>query len=161
MGMDLVNSEGYIEDFNAFRTEKKFPISFSSRLTVTDGVKVYESEPLNPRLAYEFKFLAPKVPKITINSFSFTRKNGEVIPSVLFLKSDTGIVMIDSLPASFIKDSLLVTRGGLVIFAECSESYHETKEVNINFDLLIDTIRIDTSFFYRRKFYFDMRPKLF
>jgi hypothetical protein len=159
--MELVNSNGGTVDFNTVELNR-FPIYFNSELTTTEGIKDYTSDSLDPRLAYELSFLGPKIPKITINSFSFKRKNGEIIPSVFFYKSDTGNVMINSLPVTFVeKDSLLINISGLVIYAECSESFHETKEVFVNFDIQIDTIRVDTTFYYSRKLFFDCRPKLF
>jgi len=162
IGTGLVNSKGRMTDFGS--TDKdKFGIAFYTELESIypeDALMKNRSDSLNPRLAYKFLFLNPTLPQITINSFSFKRLNGEEIPSMLYYKNDTGIVILNSLPYLFKnKEDLLVTISGLQVIAECSESYHQTKDVYINFDIEIDTVRVDTSIFYTRKLFVDWRPK--
>lgn len=158
----LVNNEGKGYDFNSVDTNR-FGIYFDSELITIDPENAMikkRNDSLNPRLAYELAFLYPTLPEIKINSFSFTRLNGEEIPSMLYYKNDTGVVVLDKFPYVFKnKEDLLVTISGLQVVAECSESYHQTKDVYINFDVLIDTVRVDTSILYSRKLLIDWRPK--
>jgi len=158
----LVNSQGHGYDFNSVDTNR-FGIYFDSKLITIDPENAMikkRNDSLNPRLAYKLAFLFPTLPEIIIHSFSFTRLNGEEIPSMLYYKNDTGVVVLDKFPYVFKnKEDLLVTISGLQVVAECSESYHQTKDVYINFDVQIDTVRIDTSILYSRKLFADWRPK--
>lgn len=158
----LVNSEGKTYDFNSVDTTR-FSIYFDSELVTVDpehALMQNKNDSMNPRLAYEFAFLFPTLPEIIIHSFSFTRLNGEEIPSMLYYKNDTGVVVLVKFPYVFKnKEDLLVTISGLQVVAECSESYHQTKDVYVNFDVQIDTVRVDTSILYSRKLFTDWRPK--
>ena len=162
MNKYLVNSLGRDYDFGSI-DRNRFGIAFYAELhtiDMEDALKQYESDSLNPRLAYKFSFLNPTLPKITIHSFSFTKINGDPIPTIFYYQSDTGYVIIKSLPVTFSeKDSLLVSISGLRVIAECSQSYHQTKDVYINFDVQIDSVRVDTSILYSRKLFTDWRPK--
>jgi len=158
----LVNGSGTSYDFNSVDTGR-FSIYFDTELITIDSEEALmknRSDTLNPRLAYKLAFLYPTLPRITIYSFSFKRLNGEEIPSMLYYKNDTGVVILNHLPYVFKnKEDLLVTISGLQVHAECSESYHQTKDVYINFDVQIDTVRVDTSILYSRKLFTDWRPK--
>jgi len=97
IGQYLVNSRGTSYDFNSVDTTR-FSIYFDAELITIDpeeAIVKNKRDSLNPRLAYKLAFLYPTLPKITINSFSFTRLNGNEIPSVLYYKNDTGLVVID------------------------------------------------------------------
>jgi hypothetical protein len=158
----LVNSRGSEHDFSGLN-RATFGIAFYAELETISPVNTIiknRCDSLNPSLSYRLSFLNPTLPIITIHSFSFTRLNGEEIPSMLYYKNDTGVVVLDKFPYVFKnKEDLLVTISGLQVVAECSESYHQTKDVYINFDVQIDTVRIDTSILYSRKLFADWRPK--
>ena len=142
----LVNSKGWRSDVNSLDTNR-FSIFFDAELITVDSDEALfknRSDSLNPRLAYKLAFLFPTLPQITIHSFSFKRLNGEEIPSILYYKNDTGVVILNRFPYIFKnKEDLLVTISGLQVVAECSESYHQTKDVYINFDVLIGTVELN------------------
>ncbi len=158
---DLTNNNGGIYDFYD-NSGKRFPIFFISGIEAVEPSKAFiknGSDSMHPRLAYKMAFINPTLPIITINSFSFKRLNGEEIPSIMYYKTDTGYVFIRKFPYTFNPADTSILPYGLKVIAECSESFKQTKAVSINFDIKIDTVRIDTSIIYKRKLYFDWRPK--
>ena len=159
IGRELVNNRKTIYDLECESSKRRFGICFESKLDAIDvgkEIKKYSSDTSKPRLAYIFGFHAPTIPDIKIHSFSFTRLNGDVIPSVLYYKCLDGVEIIDSFPI-IISENTPKKRlfNGLDMVAECSESYYKTKNIYINFDMEVGGVRVDTSILYSRKWYID------
>lgn len=159
IGRELVNTRKTIYDLECESSKRRFGICIDSKLDAIDvgkEIKKYNSDTSKPRLAYTFAFLAPTIPDIKIHSFSFTRLNGDVIPSVLYYKCLEGVEIIDSFPTILSENTLKKRNSnGLRMVAECSESYYKTKNIYINFDMEVGGVRVDTSILYSRKWYID------
>jgi hypothetical protein len=148
--------------------------------------KTYSS---HPRFKYAFSIPTPVLPYIKLNSFSFTDKDGSTIPCILYYKTDnkndsvikyiTGTVydlyetiyyntayttfatiinIIDSFPAIFTND--IKSDRMFEIYAECSQSYRETKLIYVNYDIEIGNKRYIKHVKYESKWHLDIRPKL-
>ena len=142
-----------------------------------DDIQKYNSS--RPRLKYYFSIPTPVLPTVKINSFSFTDKKGDTIPSILYYrtvgelleivevggnsweKRDRVVNIIDSLPVIF-TDSIKKEKkmaGGFTVFAECSQSYASIKTIYINYDIEVGDKRFVKHIKYKKKWYIDMRPK--
>jgi len=148
-----------MRDLACEQSKRRFGICFKSEIGAIDvgkEIKKYNSDTSKPRLAYTFAFLAPTIPDIKIHSFSFTRLNGDVIPSVLYYKCLEGVEIIDSFPTILSENTLKKRNSnGLYMVAECSESFNKTNKVYINFDMEVGGVRVDTSILYTTKWYID------
>ena len=141
-----------------------------------EDIQKYSSS--RPRLKYYFSIPTPILPTVKLNSFSFTDKKGDTIPSILYYrtvgevleivevagnsweKRDRVVNIIDSLPVIF-TDSIKKEKkiNGFVIFAECSQSYASIKTVYINYDIEVGDKRFVKQCKYTKKRYWDWRPK--
>ena len=185
---DLLNEKEWNKDVYDRSEDKIYALEFG--VGGSDDVYKYTSDSLHTRFKYEFKISTPKCPLIKLNSFSFTRKidkdtipfklyfkyyfkynNYDKIPmdSLLFLKDSIpyapqkeyrGIVFpIDNLP--FLVDKILIgKKGAPTIIAECSESYYNTNEIYISYDIEIGNEHIiRKNIKYSRQRVYDLRPK--
>jgi len=171
-----------------YRDGEKIPLSDPYTVSLHFGIPTYlnvdDIQTYNsnlPRLKYHFSIPCPVLPPVKLNSFSFTDKKGDTIPCILYYKTrDTtnkvvtdiiingsylvtdGIVIniIDSFPAIFTNDIKKEMSGGFTVFAECSQSYASIKTVYINYDIEVGDKRFVKQCKYTKKWYFDMRPKL-
>lgn len=125
-----------------------------------EDIQQYSSP--DPRLKYYFEVLAPTEPTVKLNSFSFTDANGDTIPSVLYYRTQNRVVnIIDTLPVVFtaemVKEQEMAT---LTIWAECSQSYKSIKVINVNYDIEVGDKQYIKKCRYKKKRYWDIRPKL-
>ncbi len=168
--------------FYSYKDEKE-TISDPYRVRVEFGVTsknvdilTYDSK--HPRFNYYFEFPCPILPTIKFNSFSFTDKNGDTIPCVLYYKTDDTLHMIrkriidslyvetyrqviniiDSFPIVFTNDIKYNAVFG--IYAECSKSERELKEIVVNYDVEVGSKRYIKHVTYKKKTFFDFRPKI-
>lgn len=167
-----------------YHIEKKTYVPISGDVSVDfaigndEDIQKYSSDSLNSRLKYRFIIPTPVLPTIKLNSFSYTDKNGNIIPSILYYKTEgevLGIIkvgdisweetdiiinIIDSLPVIFTnrikKDMENMT---FEIFAECSQSYVSIDTVYINYDIEVGNKRFIKQCKYSKKQYWDRRPK--
>jgi hypothetical protein len=156
---DLVNKESVNWDIDDSSREY-YPISLKFGLVSDDDIRKYTNDSLHTRLKYSFLMPCRELPVVKLNSFSFTKDN-DTIPCSFYYRTDGRKVnIIDSLPAIFTNDvKRNITNRSFEIFAECSQSYYETKTVFINYDIEVGDKRIIKSIQYRRKWFFDFRPK--
>ena len=157
----LVNENNYYEDYRQETEIGKYFVI----LGLGDGVDLfqYSKDTLLPRLLYSMSIHTPKCPIIKLNSFAFTRsKDKDTIPFILYYKSlYLEPVIIDSLPfilpSYYPNDSL----AHFEIVAECSESYLNTKEVYISYDIEFGEDRIvRKNIHYKKKLDIEIRPKI-
>jgi hypothetical protein len=183
VGIILENEEGNISDVYEFATmpksmfadtefyhiEKKTYVPISGDVFLNFGmlsgvneedIQTYSND--DPRLKYHFLVATPVLPTIKLNSFSFTNKKGETIPSILYYRTDGRVVhIIDNFPAIFTNDIKKDMRHrSFIIFAECSQSYAATKTIYINYDIEVGNKRFIRKAKYREKWYIDWRPTM-
>ena len=179
---DLLNEVGDNEDVTLNWNSESLLAVFG--LGGWGDVYKYTSDSLHTRFKYELNISTPKCPLIKLNSFSFTRKiDKDSIPFKLYF-TDYSKIEKDSLP--FMKDSISYsinkgTRGlafpinslpfsidkmlvgkpnTFKIIAECSESYYNTNEIFISYDIEIGNERIiRKNIKYSRQRVYDFRPK--
>ena len=114
------------------------------------------------KLKYHFSIPYPILPIVKLNSFSFTNKNGDTIPSILYYRTiGRRVHIVDSLPVIFNddikrKEEMIVP----LIWVECSQSYASIKTVYINYDIEVGDKRFVKQSKYTKKRYWDWRPKL-
>lgn len=135
----------------------KFGINF---LYNEEDIQQYSSP--DPRMKYYLQVLAPTEPTVKLNSFSFTDAHGDTIPSVLYYRTKNRMVnIIDTLPVVFtaemVKEQEMAT---LTIWAECSQSYKSIKVINVNYDIEVGDKQYIKKCRYKKKRYWDIRPKL-
>lgn len=162
----LENQEGNFYDVSTGKME------FGLLIGRNEGnVQEYENDPGQERLKYLFRVDGLDIiPTIKINSFSFTDKEGNIIPSVLYCRTkgaDREVYIIESLPVlltiDFANDMQMyhfyeeMKIYDLNIFAECSLSYIGTKSVYINYDIEVEDMRFVKQCKYRRRLILDWR----
>lgn len=137
-------------------------IEFGFNVIYNEGDIQQYSSP-DPRLKYRFTVLAPTEPTVKLNSFSFTDAHGDTIPSVLYYRTKNRVVnIIDTLPivftAEMVKELEMVT---LTIWAECSQSSKSIKKLlYVNYDIEVGDKQYIKKCQYKKKRYWDIRPKL-
>ena len=170
-GLELVNGKNDTYDvceavpihgIDTSKTTRKtasveFGINF---LYNEEDIQQYSSP--DPRMKYYLQVLAPTEPTVKLNSFSFTDAHGDTIPSVLYYRTKNRMVnIIDTLPVVFtaemVKEQEMAT---LTIWAECSQSYKSIKVINVNYDIEVGDKQYIKKCRYKKKRYWDIRPKL-
>ena len=179
---DLLNEVGDHEDVTLRWNSESLSAIFG--LGGRGDVYKYTSDSLHTRFKYEFKIATHTCPLIKLNSFSFTRKiDKDTIPFKLYF-TDYSLIPKDSLP--FMKDRISyapekLTRGivfpikslpfsidkilvgrpnSIEITAESSESYYNTNEIYISYDIEIGNEHIiRKNIKYSRQRVYDLRPK--
>jgi len=157
----LVNEEGKWDDiWSDYEVPEKVWINAGIAITISnDDIQKYSSAPLqDPRLKYRFDVSTPVLPVVKLNSFSYIDKDGNIIPCILYRRLQGFIYIIDELPVVFLDDK---ERGGCEIFAECSQSYWQTKMIYVNYDIEVGNTRFVKHIKYSKKTFFDWRPKFF
>jgi len=159
---DFVNEDGYISDYRQETKIGKYFVVLELG-GYNENLFQYSKDTLLPRLLYSMSIHTPKCPIIKLNSFAFTRsKDKDTIPFILYYKSlYLEPVIIDSLPfilpSYYPNDSL----AHFEIVAECSESYLNTKEVYISYDIEFGEDRIvRKNIHYKKKLDIEIRPKI-
>jgi len=170
IGRDLVNEEGtYTDVYGYFNVPERVRITFEvpDYLYNVENIQNYDSDPLQKRFKYSFCIPTPVLPVVKLNSFSFTDEKGNIIPCILYYKSDDktdGSVIINiigNLPAVFTNDiKKEFNVRSFEIFAECSQSFRQTETIYVNYDIEVGDTRFVKQIRYRKKFFFDWRPKL-
>lgn len=142
-------------------TCKTAGVEFGFNVIYNEGDIQQYSTP-DPRMKYYLQVLAPTEPTVKLNSFSFTDAHGDTIPSVLYYRTKNRMVnIIDTLPVVFTAE--IVKRQGmatLTIWAECSQSYKSIKVINVNYDIEVGDKQYIKKCQYKKKRYWDIRPKL-
>ena len=136
-------------------------VSLEFGITSDDDIQKYDSDSL-PRLKYSFHMPCPVLPNVKLNSFSFTSEEGNIVPSILYYRTDGRVVhIIDSLPAIFTNDiKKHMKNRSFEIFVECSQSYYETKIIYVNYDIEVGGKQFVKQVKYEGKIKPDRRPKL-
>ena len=172
IGLDLYNENNDIYDVNEVVPIPGIDTSMTARKIayVEFGFNVFYNEEdiqrygsTYPRLKYFLQVLAPTVPTVKLNSFSFTDANGDTIPSVLYYRTQNRVVnIIDTLPIVFTDDMVkkleMVT---LTIWAECSQSGKSIKrKLYVNYDIEVGDKHYIKNIKYTKKLVWDIRPKI-
>lgn len=159
---DLVNENNYYEDYRKETEIGKYFVVLGLG-GYNENLFQYSKDTLLERLIYSMSIHTPKCPIVKLNSFAFTRFiDKDTIPFVLYYKSlYIDPVIIDSLPfvlpSFYPNDSL----AHFEIVAECSESYLNTKEVYISYDIEFGEDKIvRKNIHYKKKVGIDIRPKI-
>ncbi len=158
---DLVNEDGYFCDYEQDTKIGKYYVVLE--LAAEENLLQYSNDTLLPRLQYSLSIHTPKYPIVKLNSFAFTRgKDKDTISFILYYQSlYIDPVIIDSLPfilpSCYSNDSL----AHFEIVAECSESYLNTQEVYISYDIEFGEDRIvRKNIHYKKKLDIEIRPKI-
>ena len=179
---DLLNEKEWNKDVNLKPSTESFYAIFG--LGGWGDVYKYTSDSLHTRFKYEFNVATHTCPLIKLNSFSFTRKiDKDTIPFKLYftdyskIEKDSLPFMKDSISYSinkgtrglafpinslpFLIDKILIGRPNTFrIVAESSESYYNTNEIYISYDIEIGNERIiRKNIKYSRQRVYDFRPK--
>lgn len=158
---DLGNKARDYDYNNAEDTSRCCLLEFKIATTQRD---FYSTDTLYPRLLYEFEVHTSSFPAIKLNSFSFSRKKDgvEPIPYRAYMYSYQLHTYTPLDIPYAIPDSLHGESGSIVIVIESSESYYQTKKLYVNYDIEVgDLYIVKKNIKYRRRLYFDWRPKLF
>ncbi len=164
----LINEEGDFYDVweyitvpnSEFKVSLKFGLN--ADLSFDDDIQTYTSDSLYSRLKYRFGIFTSDLPTIKLNSFSFTNKNGDTIPSILYYRTvDNDVHIIDSLPVTFTNDIKEHMRHkSFQVYAEGSQSYVSTKMVYVNYDIEVGDKYYVKHVKYKGQRFWDWRPKL-
>jgi len=167
IGRDLFNEEGtYTDVYGYFYVPEMVSITFEQNVMYNEeDIQKYDSYPLHERFKYRFSIPTPVLPVVKLNSFSFTDRKGNIIPCILYYKSDDktdGSVIINiigNLPAVFTNDIKKdMNNRSFVIFAECSQSIRQIETIYVNYDIEVGDTRFVKQIKYRKKIYFDWGP---
>lgn len=167
IGFELVNEKGMCYDKNGDVTvlicdtlHDKVWLDF--RIESDDDIGKYNSS--RRRLKYGFTILYPILPNVELNSFSYTTKSGDTLPSILYYRTDGKVAhVIEKLPMVFTNDihKRKMKLRPFCIYAECSQSYASIRTVYINYDITVGDKHFAGTSKYRKKLYLDVRPKFY
>ena len=160
----LVNEEEKQYDIDDYyNVPERVRIQFELCIAIGDAdIQGYDSDSKNSRLKYRIIIPTPILPIVKLNSFFFTDKKGNIIPSIIYYRTNNNEAhIIDNLPVIFTNDIKQHMRNEMFqIFVECSQSYNETDFIYINYDVKVGTEHFRKQSKYSKKTFFDWRPKI-
>lgn len=167
--IDLPDSLFDVTEFYHIEKKTYVPIpgyvcpEFGLNVTASNekDILTYTSDSLHKRLKYNFSIPTPVLPRVTLNYFSFTDEEGNLIPSVIYYNTiNDEIHIIDKLPIIFThKDEQNMRSRMFNIYVEGSQSYASTNVVYVNYDIEVGNKRYIKHVKYSRNKYYDWRPK--
>ncbi len=79
----------YIKDYDTISGDVSVSLDFGiPYISYDDDIQEYDNDPSQSRFKYAFQIPTAVLPNIKLNSFSFTDKKGNIIPSILYYKTD-------------------------------------------------------------------------
>ena len=153
----------YIFDSESNDSIKELEVYFSL-YNCSHGIKSKEAKSSPRTLSYSFhisssyRVSSPIMPDVKINSFSFTDKKGDTIPTVLYVKLlNKRKILIDTLLNSLTDEVKNETKYDCIhIIAESEQSCYNTKLFYVNYDIEVGNKRYLKQIKYKRKWFFDI-----